>query len=91
MYQRSASIRFGGPLTPGVKKLLIINGSIFLIQQIIALVTDSGIPENIFGLSHEGFIDRFMLWQPVTYMFLHGGWIHIFFQSAGSMDVCRGG
>ena len=83
MYQRNVSIRFGGPLTSGVKKLLIINGTIFLIQQIMGLVSDSGISEVLFGLSHEGFINRFMLWQPVTYMFLHGGWIHIFFNLLG--------
>ena len=83
MYQKSASIRFGGPITPGVKKLLIINGSIFLIQQILALVSDSNILSIFFGLSHEGFINGFMLWQPVTYMFLHGGWIHIFFNLLG--------
>lgn len=83
MYQRSTTIRFGGPLTPGVKKLLILNSSIFLLQQITGLVTDSAFPEVLFGLSHEGFINHLMLWQPVTYMFLHGGWIHIFFNLLG--------
>lgn len=83
MYQRSTSIRFGGPLTPGVKKLLIINGSIFLFQQIAGLVSDSGFLVVLLGLSHEGFINRFMLWQPVTYMFLHGGWLHIIFNLLG--------
>lgn len=83
MYQTSPSIRFGGPLTPGVKKLLIINISVFLIQQISGLVSDSGLPEMIFGLSHEGFINRLMLWQPLTYMFMHGGWLHIFFNLLG--------
>lgn len=83
MYQRHASIRFGGPLTPGVKKLIIINSTIFLLQQISGLVANPGTLEIIFGLSHEGFINGFMLWQPVTYMFLHGGWMHIIFNLLG--------
>lgn len=83
MYQRNVSIRFGGPLTPGVKKLLILNGSIFLIQQIAGLVTDGRIIDVIFGLSHEGFAQNFMLWQPFTYMFFHAGWLHIFFNLLG--------
>ena len=39
--------------------------------------------EYIFGISHDGFINNFMIWQPFTYMFLHGGWMHIFFNLLG--------
>jgi len=83
MYQKNITIRFGGPLTPGVKKLLILNGTIFLAQQILNLFLDGRIIEVLFGLSHEGFIQNFMLWQPFTYMFLHAGWFHIFFNLLG--------
>ncbi len=83
MYQKNVSIRFGGPLTPGVKKILIINASVFLVQQISGIIANQGFPETVFGLSHEGFINGFMLWQPVTYMFLHGGWMHIIFNLLG--------
>ena len=78
MRGQNVSIRFGGPVTPIVKNLLIINGVIFLIQQFARLFFP-GVMENIFGLSHEGFIHQFKVWQVVTYMFLHGGWLHIFF------------
>lgn len=78
MYQKNVSMRFGGPMTPGVKWLMILNGGIFLIQQIAGLVAPNML-EAVFGVSHDGFIGSFMIWQPFTYMFLHGGWMHIFF------------
>ena len=82
MHQRSMNIRFGGPMTPAVKQLMIINGSVFLLQQISGLF-EPNMLEAIFGISHGGFAQNFMLWQPVTYMFLHGGWLHIFFNLLG--------
>jgi len=83
MYQRNVSIKIGGPITPGVKKLLILNASVFLIQQVVRLVSETPVAELFFGLSHEGFILNFMLWQPFTYMFLHEGWMHIIFNLLG--------
>lgn len=84
MYQKNVSIRIGGPLTPGVKLLMIINGVIFLIQQIAGIITPGGnLIEGLFGISHNGFINNLMIWQPFTYMFLHGGWMHIFFNLIG--------
>lgn len=78
MYQRSVNIRFGGPMTPAVKQLMILNGAVFLLQQIFNLFSRNML-EYFFGLSHAGLVQNFMLWQPFTYMFLHGGWFHIFF------------
>jgi len=82
MYQKNVSIRFGGPITPGVKWLMILNGVVFLIQQVAGLIIPNGI-EYFLGLSHGGFVNNFMIWQPLTYMFLHGGWMHIFFNLLG--------
>ena len=82
MYQRGMNIRFGGPMTPAVKQLMIINGSVFIIQQIAGLFSTNML-EVVFGLSHGGFAQSFMLWQPFTYMFLHGGWLHIIFNLIG--------
>jgi len=78
MYQKNVSMRFGGPMTPGVKWLMIVNGVVFLIQQIAGLIVPN-MMEAVFGISQEGFLGSFMIWQPFTYMFLHGGWMHIFF------------
>lgn len=72
------NIRIGGPITPIVKKLMFINIGVFLLQLLFGL-THKGLFESIFGLSHTGIFHNFMLWQPFTYMFLHGGFLHIFF------------
>ncbi len=78
MYGQSVQFRFGGPMTPMVKRLMIANGIIFLAQQIIGLISPGSI-EYFFGLSHVGFIQEFKIWQIFTYMFFHGGWLHIIF------------
>jgi membrane associated rhomboid family serine protease len=78
MYGQNVNIRIGGPLTPVVKKLLIINSVIFLAQLIIGHYYPN-LVESLFGLHHIGFIQELKLWQVVTYMFLHGGWFHILF------------
>ncbi len=77
-YGQNLNIRFGGPVTPMVKRLLIINASVFLLQQILSLMAPGTI-ESIFGLSHDGLTSSFRFWQIFTYMFLHGGWLHIIF------------
>jgi membrane associated rhomboid family serine protease len=75
---QGVQIRIGGPITPIVKKLMIINGSIFLFQQFMGL-SMPGVMERIFGLSHTGIFYEFKIWQPFTYMFIHGSWMHIIF------------
>ena len=79
MFQRS--IRIGGPITSGVKLIMIINVVVFIIQQFAGLIIhDKYFLEATFGISHLGLFEGFpMIWQPLTYMFLHGGWMHIIF------------
>lgn len=66
-------------LTPVVKNLLIIN----IICFIPVLLFDKGangpnpVSDN-FGLFYFN-SPNFRVWQIITYMFLHGGWEHIFF------------
>ena len=61
-----------------VKKLLIINAAIFLVQQFFRIFMP-GYLEDLFGLSHEGLVFQFRVWQVFTYMFLHAGWMHVIF------------
>jgi membrane associated rhomboid family serine protease len=82
MVGQNVNIRIGGPLTPVVKKLLIINGAVFIIQQIAGLFYPGAL-EQFFGLHHLGLVQEFKLWQILTYMFLHGGWFHILFNLLG--------
>lgn len=78
MYGRNVNIRIGGPITPVVKRLLILNGAIFITQLMVGRFYP-GFIESLFGLHHVGFIQELKLWQIGTYMFLHGGWFHVLF------------
>lgn len=78
MNSRRISIRIGGPLTPVVRNLLLANGILFIIQQVFGFFKPSYL-EMIFGLSHAGLVQEFMLWQPLTYMFFHADWLHLLF------------
>ena len=62
-------------LPPVVKNLLIINGLVFFLQQILE---QRGIKlEDTLGLHYWRSPD-FKLWQPFTHMFLHGNFMHLF-------------
>jgi len=63
-----------GSVTEGVKFLLIINGLVFILQ----MVWDRQLV-YLLGLTPSTFWDQRALWQPVTYMFLHGGTMHLLF------------
>lgn len=64
-------------LPPVVKNLLIINGLFFLAT--IATGTKFGFDlKDILGL-HYFAADKFKPYQIITYMFMHGGFAHVFF------------
>jgi membrane associated rhomboid family serine protease len=67
----------GGPLTPAIKYLIFTNIAIYVLQEIINR-TANGAFDNIFAL-YPDFLQRLMVWQIFTYMFLHGGPFHLFF------------
>lgn len=83
---------FGGfsLFPPVLKNLLIINGVVFLLQQILANVTIGGVPgwytfnryfalNPVSGFDQVGNPYNFQVWQLITYQFMHGGFGHIFF------------
>jgi membrane associated rhomboid family serine protease len=63
-------------LPPVVKNLLIINGIMFLAT--IVFQTRGVDLANILGL-HYFTAQDFKIWQPITYMFMHGNFGHLFF------------
>ncbi|HEY7697930.1 MAG TPA: rhomboid family intramembrane serine protease [Vicinamibacteria bacterium] len=72
--RQEVTIGFGGPLTPGVKSLLIANGVAFLLQALIRSFS------SWFWLSPPTVLPPgFQLWRLGTYMFLHGGMGHLIF------------
>lgn len=64
---------FGGPATWAVKKIIIVNVVVYVLQVLIR----SSFLELNFGLIPVYVTQKFMIWQFVTYMFLHGGPFHI--------------
>lgn len=73
----------GGGLPRGVKLLLILNVVVFL------FTTFAGNSElgrwfmNTLGLRPADVLGRFFVWQPVSYLFLHGGIFHILYNMLG--------
>lgn len=73
-------VQFGpGYITPVVRNLIIANVAVFLVQSILSLTSFRGFLELHGGMTPSLFIKGFHLWQPVTYMFLHGGVMHLIF------------
>jgi membrane associated rhomboid family serine protease len=73
-YSSNSGISFGpGPITPAVKALIFLNIGAFLAQQVVRELP------LWFGLQPSHVVGGLEIWQPLTYMFLHGGISHILF------------
>ena len=66
-----------GPLTPAVKWLIIANVAMFLATLIYEPIIDW------LGLTPRLVVEQFSIWQLATYLFLHGGPVHILFNMLG--------
>jgi len=62
---------------PIVTNLLIINALVFLAQYFLPAATSDGMT-RLFAL-FPWQSPFFRPWQPLTYMFMHGSWEHLFF------------
>jgi len=62
-----------GPLTPAVQALIVLNVAGYLLAIVVPAVSIS------LGLVPALVFERWWVWQPVTYMFLHGGLFHLLF------------
>jgi membrane associated rhomboid family serine protease len=73
IYGQQYRIGLGGGLTPAVKYIILTNIVCFFLQHLI-------VPESIvrwFTLIPNWVVDKFAIWQLVTYLFLHGDVFHI--------------
>jgi membrane associated rhomboid family serine protease len=66
-----------GPITPAVKWLIIANVVMFMAGVIYGRLSE------YLGLSPQDVFEQQWIWQLVTYMFLHGGPVHILFNMLG--------
>lgn len=65
-------------LTPGVKGLLIANGVVYFLQMTIGVENEAAMV-RLFGLTPALVWKHLTIWQPLTYMFLHGSFSHLLF------------
>jgi membrane associated rhomboid family serine protease len=73
-----ASIAFGpGPISPAVKYLIWSNVALYVLTLIFPALT------IVLGLVPQAVLQRGWLWQPFSYMFVHGGVGHILFNMLG--------
>jgi len=71
--------QFGpGGMTPAIRALLIVNIGLFLVTTFAPASMKLTILE-LAGLTPASVIGRLWIWQVATYLFLHGGFIHILF------------
>jgi membrane associated rhomboid family serine protease len=72
----------GSYFPPAIKRICIICVSVFFLQELSALLFhDAGVRFWTFGLGLVPYaaVFGFRIWQPFTYIFLHGGILHILF------------
>src|SRR5712692_9563222 len=77
-YPRSygARINWGGMLTPAIKALLVANVAVFFVQTLVDLLFGHSVELQLIGwlgLMPRGVTHGLRIWQPFTYLFLHGG------------------
>jgi len=66
-----------GMMTPAVRMLIWANVGVFVAGAVIPPLGRLLI--DVFGLRPQAVLTGLRIWQPVTYMFLHGGFSHILF------------
>ena len=74
------SFGYHAGITSGVRSLLIANIAVFIIQQ-LARILEPYLGfywfDMLFGLVPSSVVRYGFVWQPFTYMFLHGGVLHL--------------
>lgn len=91
----------GGGMGGAVRTLLLLNVAVFVLQ-VFDGFAGGGMLTGSFGLRPADVTQRFFLWQLVTYIFLHAGFMHILFnmfflwmfggeleRTWGSREFCR--
>ena len=78
--QARYKLSFGGPLTPVVKSLIIVN---LLAFAFLFIASDKGTLVQYLGLVPASIINERHYWQFITYMFIHVDFWHFAFNMLG--------
>jgi membrane associated rhomboid family serine protease len=78
---RRSNFDWRGFITPGVKLIVLICSGVFLLQTLADILFGSASAYHLiiqtFGLIPDAVIHGLRIWQPATYIFLHGGLFHL--------------
>ena len=76
---------YGWGLTPVVKKLILINAAVFFALLLLKAFAPSLYVLSVYwlGVVPRETILGLRFWQPLTYLFVHAGFLHIFFNMFG--------
>lgn len=66
-----------GVVTPAVRGIVIVTLVAYALQRLLAFRLGDSV-NAFFALSHDGVVGHRYVWQLVTYLFLHGGLLHLF-------------
>lgn len=77
-YYGRSEFPFSVRLTTAIKWLIIANVAVFMLQTVSFVAFNRDYLAVFFGLTSP-LVLRGMIWQPVTYMFLHGGMFNLLF------------
>jgi membrane associated rhomboid family serine protease len=72
---------WGAFITPAIRNIVLACTGVFLVQTLLMLFSPADYVwfTREFGLVPEAVTHEFHIWQPVTYLFLHGGLLHLLF------------
>jgi len=76
--RRGAAYDPTGVFPPTIKWLLIANASVFALDVLLRGLAGTTLV-SLLGLTPAWVIERGWVWQPLTYMFVHGGFFHLLF------------
>jgi rhomboid family protein len=66
-------MRFGGWVTPAIRDIIVLCTAVFVVELLLRLFVPGalGFVLGVFGLVPYAVTHKFLVWQPVTYLFLH--------------------
>lgn len=67
-----------GVFPPAIKWLMLANAGVFILDMLLRGSLGITLIQPL-GLTPAWVIDRGWVWQPLTYMFVHGGFFHLLF------------
>jgi membrane associated rhomboid family serine protease len=79
---RRGGLQMDGWVTPAIRNLVLACAGVFLVQTLLEMFASPLVNaqvNHLFGLAPWYMVHGLRIWQPVTYLFMHGGLLHLLF------------